>query len=414
LTTRRRARLIVWLLCLLSHGLLAGGAAAYYGTDTSGRDAMPAQGIIRFRLVYHNVNQMLLHTSNLGDFGDWNMDPLAPSCEWLAGSAVEYLFAAGLWVGGIVTGDGGRPDTLVSSAVYQLEFRPNPDSLDIVYTCAEGDPGGGRLIDDDYDNLYDEDPLDGYDNDGDGTVDEDFAAISQQMFTSVFCDTSTIMNSVRTGDFHKPPNLKVCQESYAWTNATVEDFVGVEYRVTNIGCSPICKAYVAFMVDADIGPIRRIPRCYLDDMAAFVDTTVSRNELKPDGTTVTKLYHLTMGYMYDHEGGEDGDVPGYLGVMFLGHTTDPAGKLAPEEVRIHTFKHWSGDGQDPMNDKERYRYMRGNSDTETTISAPSGREADYRFLVSAGPFAVIPPGSTLVFQCAFVCGAPFGDLRRSD
>jgi hypothetical protein len=387
--------------------LVASAAYAYYEGVPPEHRSPHAQRIVRFTGWYHNVNKLLLHTSNMGFFGDWNSDTTAPSGEWPAGSGIEYLFAAGLWVGGVVFDESGRPDTLVSAAVYQLEFYPKADARDIIYEAAEGQQGGGRMEDDDNDGLVDEDFLDGYDNDGDGLIDEDFSAISQQMFTSLFYDTTTVMNTNRTEDFHVPLNLEVRQESYAWTSPAVEDFVGVEYKVKNMGDSTIYKAYVAFMIDGDIGPIRQVPQAYTDDMAAFIDTTVSRTELDASGREVTKDYHLTLGYMYDFEGGEDGEVPGYIGIMFLGHTTDDEGELAPENVEIHMFRSWSSGEQDPENDKERYRYMRGVSDVVQTIDPPTTRPQDYRFLVSAGPFAEIRPGSTLVFQCAFVAGAPF-------
>jgi hypothetical protein len=396
------------LLALL---VLSSSALAYYeGESPGGVYPGPHNGVVKFRGIYHNVNKLLLHASNMGFFGDWNQDPSAPSGEWPAGSGIEYLFAGGLWVGGVVYDESNRPDTLVSAAVYQLEFYPKPDAQDVIYTASEGDPGGGRLTDDDSDNLVDEDFLDGYDNDDDGLIDEDFSAISQEMFSCVFYDTTTTMNLSRTEDFHTPLNLMVRQESYAWTSPAVENFIGVEYKVKNIGDSTIYKAYVAFMVDCDVGPVRQVPQSYVDDMAAYVDTTVSKRELDAEGNEVTNQYHITMGYMYDHPFGEDGEVEGYLGVMFLGHTTDPTGRLAPTEVGIHMFRSWSSGEQDPENDKERYRYMRGDSDTEKTIDPPTTKAADYRFLVSAGPFAAIPPGSTLVFQCAFVAGRDFDDF----
>lgn len=382
-------------------------AAAYYDGETPWGYQGHDRGLVRFRGIYHNVNNLLLHSSNMGFFGDWNSDPSAPSGEWPAGSGIEYLFAAGLWVGGVTYDESGRPDTLVSAAVYQLEFYPKADPRDVVYFASEGEQGGGRLQDDDNDQNVDEDPLDGYDNDEDGLIDEDYSAISQQMFSSVFYDTSETMNTTRTEDFHKSMNLMVRQESYAWTSPSVADFIGIEYKVTNIGDSTIYKAYVAFMVDCDVGPVRDNTPAYSDDMASYVDTTVSRVELAPDGSEVTNNYHLTLGYMYDYPGGEDGDVDGYIGVMFLGHTTDPSGRRAPSEVGIHMFRSWSSGEQDPENDKERYRYMRGDSDTEKTIDPPTIKPQDYRFLVSAGPFASISPGSTLVFQCAFVAGYPF-------
>lgn len=408
-TANRVSARLVPVVAILLVSFLATGALAYYEVDRYDPGLENDRGLVRFRGIYHNVNQLLLHNSNLGMLGDYNADPTSPSCEWPAGSGIEYLFAAGLWVGGVVY-ENNRPDTLVTAAVYQLEFYPKPDPRDIVYQTFEGQPSGNRLQDDDADNLFDEDPLDGYDNDGDGKIDEDFAAISQQMYTSVFYDSSTSFNRTRTEDFHVPLNLMVRQESYAWTSPAIEDFIGVEYKVTNDGENSIYRAYIAFMIDGDIGPVRQVPQSYTDDMAAYIDTTVIRREISPEGGEVSVNYHITMGYMYDFPAGEDGDVPGYIGVMFLGHTTDPLGNMAPTEVGIHMFKRWSSGEQDPQNDKERYRYMRGESDSEKTIDPPTTKAADYRFLVSAGPFAEIPAGSTLVFQVAFVCGDPFEDL----
>ena len=49
---------------------------------------------------WHNAGQLLLHVSNRGFFGRHGADSAAPSAEWPAGSNHEYLYAAGLWVGG--------------------------------------------------------------------------------------------------------------------------------------------------------------------------------------------------------------------------------------------------------------------------------------------------------------------------
>ena len=95
--------------------------------------------------------------------------------------------------------------------------------------------------------------------------------------------------------------------------------------------------------------------------------------------------------------------------MFLGHTVDTTSPdiesaFAPREVGIHAFRIWSGGDQDPRDDLDRYRFLRGLQDTGRTIDPPTPRPNDYRFLVSAGPFARIPAGSTLTFQVAFVFG----------
>jgi hypothetical protein len=407
---RRHARgglLVAWLVASLA---LFSTSFGFFEGKATRAGSVPENGIVRFRGIYHNVNKMLLHASNLGFFGDWNSDQSAPSGEWPAGSGIEWLFAGGLWVGGVTYDEMRRPDTLVSASVYELEFYPKPDPRDVVYITSEGAPGGGRLLDDDGDGLLDEDPLDGYDNDGDGFIDEDFAAISQQMFTAVYYDTSSSMNQSRTRDFHRPLGILVREESYAWTSSALENFIGIEYKVTNIGDSTIYKAYVALMVDEDIGNIRVYPQSYSDDMAGYVDTTVTRKEIDATGSEVDVRYHMTVGYMYDFPGGQDGNVAGYFGTMFMGHTTDPNGRRAPKEVGIHMFKQWSSGEEDPESDRERYRYMRGNSDNEKTIDPNTVKAADYRYLVSAGPFDQLAPDSTLVFQVAFVAGGTFAEF----
>ena len=139
----------------------------------------------------HNVGELRMHVGNWGLFGSMPGGSLpfsfAPSAEWPAGSGVEYLFSAGLWVGAL---EGGIP--AVSTAQYQMEFRPTHDPIDIMYRSSEGAPGGKRfpnpMADDDGDGAVDEDWLNGRDDDGDGLIDEDFAAISDQMFSCWYTD----------------------------------------------------------------------------------------------------------------------------------------------------------------------------------------------------------------------------------
>ena len=373
---------------------------------------------------FHDAGNILLHVSNFGRFGRAGEDATNPSCEWPAGSNEEYLYGAGLWVAGVLNRGGSR-DTLCSAGLYQIgEFRnrePNEGCgsppIGICETF-EGAPSGLRRFDDDGDGLTDEDPLDGADNDGDGRIDEDFAGISQQMFRSVYYDTSTFFNQFFSdpADRHTPMGLRVEQESYAWTDPQFDDFVGIEFKITNISPTidpsqvgwTINNAYIGFMVDGDVGV--ELPEgqdYWTDDQGGFaaLDTTIT-----PQGGADPIELSLTLGYIYDQNGGEDADddVTGYCGVMFLGHTTDvdttDGEMFAPRSVGIHAFRIWSGGDEDDRDDLDRYRFLRGTSDVLPTISQNTTRANDYRFLVSAGPFAQIPPETTLTFQVAFVCG----------
>jgi hypothetical protein len=97
---------------------------------------------------------------------------------------------------------------------------------------------------------------------------------------------------------------------------------------------------------------------------------------------------------------------------------------APTEVRVHSFEIWSSGGEDPEDDRDRYRYLRGaadypqidgiDNDDDGEIDEPEewrvniDRNADaaldWRFMLSAGPFREVVPGDTLAFQYAFVMG----------
>ncbi|HMB69804.1 MAG TPA: hypothetical protein VKU85_10850, partial [bacterium] len=123
---------------------------------------------------FHDAGNVLLHVSNRGLFGRAGGDATSPSAEWPAGSNHEYLYGAGIWVGGVVT-RAGVQDTLVTAGLYQIGELRNWDPREgcgspPVGICStfEGAPSGIRRFDDDGDGRSDEDPLDGQDNDGDG------------------------------------------------------------------------------------------------------------------------------------------------------------------------------------------------------------------------------------------------------
>ncbi len=400
--------------------------------------------VYQFYGWYHSVGQLLLHVSNLGYFGDWDADLTAPSAEWPAGSGHEYLYAGGIWVGGIVLNPvTGLQDTLVSAAVYQQEFRPDPDDLsDTIFETWEGAANSIRLGDDDNDCVehlqdpldpfewFDEDPFDGVDNDDDGLTDEDYAAISQQMYTMKYEDTyeEDVNENAPAGDEHTSMGLRVMQQSYQWTSDLTDDFVGIQFTVVNIGVDTIKMAYVGFMVDADAGPLSDEFANYLDDRGGFIDTSVV--SVNPNDPTEVDTLSMSIAYMYDDPYGEDGNVAkGYFGCMFLGHPTAPAplpGEMpdAPTEVRVHAFEIWSSGTEDPNHDRDRYRYLRGAVDYPlyngiddnnngiidepeewlVNIDRNADSPQDWRFMLSAGPWAAIVPGDTLSFQYAFVIG----------
>ncbi len=406
--------------------VIAGVGSARMTDEQLGASAQIPENVspvLRFLTNFHNVGKLILHISNQGIFGtfgtaDFNV---APSAQWPPGVPHEYLYAAGIWLGGVIETEGGDVDTLVSAAVYQREFWPDFfDPLATIYETWEGRPGRQRYFDDDGDGSVDEDEIDGINNDpwNDTRIDEDHAAISQQMFRCTYYDTTDFNDRISDPrSFHYPIGLKVTQESYQWVGPNWDDFVGIDFTIENISQRSIRAAYVGFMVDSDVGNTRLTDAIFNDDLSNFIsqDTTLIVPGAEPEDLS------LNIAYMRDAEGGDDGsDADGLFGVMFLGHTVDSSGINAPAKVEIHAYRSWSSGEEDPEDDRERYRYLRGNRNEPPGspiwlqhIDPPELRPADYRMLVSAGPFREILPGDVLKFQSAFVILDSKG-LNRDD
>jgi hypothetical protein len=152
--------------------------------------------------------------------------------------------------------------------------------------------------------------------------------------------------------------------------------------------------FIGFFADGDAGP-RDTENYWEDDGTGFISVPVKCTDLGP--------VSMDIAYVYDADG-DEGRTLGYLGVLFLGHTTDPNGDFAPRRVGVATYANFSGsqsfeDGGDPTNDFERYELL---SARKKDRDATTPR--DYRMMMAAGPFAELQPGSTLVFQTAFAIG----------
>jgi hypothetical protein len=394
--------MIVALAISLVLAISVGPAAREPGQSGASKGAYgPQRTLVLDGSPVHDVGNLHLHVPNWGILGSMPGSGMtfqnAPSAEWPAESGVEHLYVAGLWVGAM---KGGVP--AVSTSAYEAEFRPTIDPLDVVYYAAEGDPGGTRLpdpgADDDTDGMIDEEWLDGRDNDADGSIDEDFAAVSDQMLSCWYTDTDSEIFFPQ----HNPLGLEVRQRSFQWSNPDYDDFIGFEFTLKNVGTEVLQGLFVGFFVDGDVGP-RGTPNYWDDDACAYYDAGI---RCTPYGA-----FPLDIAYVYDVDG-DQGQSPGYCGLLFLGYPTDATGDLAPEKVGISTFAVFSGsqsyeDGGDPTNDFERYELM-----SSETVERNATIPADQRFMICAGPFSVLEPGSTLVFSAAIVAGEGLTELLQ--
>jgi len=367
----------------------------------AGKQTGPLPVLVTDGSPVHDAGNLLLHMSNWGMFGSWPGAGLpfssAPSAEWPAGSGVEYLYVGGLWVGAVKDGV-----FAVSTAAYEFEFRPTPDPVDVVYRSSEGAVGGNRLpsrfADDDGDGRIDEDPLDGRDNDGDGRIDEDYAAISTQMFSRWYTDDQQA--AIDTYPRHNPLHIMVRERSYLWDHPDFDDFVGVDYEITNTGDTVLEDVYVGFFLDTDAGS-RSTPNYWEDDDRGFVD----------DYTRDSGYGPVTFDYAYGFDAdGDGGATMGDFGIVVLDHPTDPSGETAPARVGVSTYMSFEDCGGFdcdwvPISDWERYYVMAMNT-IDRDVFAPR----DTRFLVSVGPFAELRPGQTIPFSMALVATPKDGEF----
>ena len=151
-----------------------------------------------------SVGELQINITNFGLVGSLHSIQSsysdAPSAQWPAGSGDEYLFGAGLWIGGIMHGE-----KRVSTGVFEMELRAPPEPEATIYESLNGEiirpwrntVAGGRRFhegggDDDGDGLVDEEILDGYDEDGDGLIDEDYAHLGNQMMVCTMIDDSRV------------------------------------------------------------------------------------------------------------------------------------------------------------------------------------------------------------------------------
>jgi hypothetical protein len=326
----------------------------------------------------------------------------APSGQWPSGSGIEYLFAAGLWCGGIQNGE-----KRVSTGQFEREIRPREGPEQTIYEARFGRRErptagvrreGARSFevdaDDDGDGLIDEDLLNGLDDDGDGLVDEDFAMMGNQMFSCTMYD-NTLLSQEEYPD-HVPMNLEIVQTAYAWEMNGVDDFVVIAYDVTNIGSATIEDFRLGLLVDCDIGP-RLLAESAFDDLAGHYAGAARAS----DG-----VYEpVDVAYMYD--GNTRAPVPGYFGLMFR---SEDQSRHTIQSVQFYSSDRPYEYGGAPTNDAERFEDL---SRTRSDTDIRPGFEADYRFLASGAGFGTLWPYRTVHLEFVLVVGDGFEGLLET-
>jgi len=197
--------------------------------DTRAAAAFPV-----YETRIHSAGQVWAAVTNFGLIGtedvaralDKDLLPLripyTPSFEWPAGTRNDYLYAGGLWIGGIV-----GSDTLVSITIDGESFSGPAEyaGVDTVHESSSlrASPyfSNRAYADQEYWALVTDTVLG-------GTLDE--------------LDSRP----------HIPLPIEISQTSYAWSDRFSRQFIIVECWIRNIGSRPISKLAAAIYIDADV------------------------------------------------------------------------------------------------------------------------------------------------------------------
>lgn len=398
----------------------------------------------------HRISNLWFTIQNngiLGSFMGDDIDPetleAAPSCEFPAGSNIEYLFECALWIGAIVDGD-----TLVSCGTDgwwdTREMYPDEAGKitgEIWLRSTRPPSAYPRNRTDVYPNQIDSSSA--------GTPQGDkfgIEAISEEDFIATYTDTHTasyVAMDPIDNRIHKPLWMEIIQKSYSWSYEYAEDFLLLDYEFTNIGNQELENLWLAFHVDADVHHRSRGAPGAQDDMTGFL-------EKYPTIEGIDSLKIFT-GYVADVDGDPTGGVWDYqscrgvsgvrvvrcpfdsitaetIGFNWWISNTNAAFDWGPQHADNYRI-YQDGNMGTPTGDPGRYYAIsNGEFDYDQITCAlnhtgedppwlpplsPSGNANDLangydtRYTYSFGPFEKISPGDTLIVTVAYICGADF-------
>jgi hypothetical protein len=375
------------------------------------------------------AGRIRLRVTNRGYVG--NPDPAVanePAGQWPGASGVEYLRSIGLAVSAI------NPFATDPKAVRRTSFfrEWGPATMepeDRIYTTSEGTTNGARFINDDSDidpifgvPRIDEDFLDGRDNDGDGRVDEDYAALGNEMLSLTMRDDGPLATSDDPNEPHVPLGLECRQLAWTYSLPGYQDFVAIEYTITNRSGHMLDSLTVGWRVDLAAGPKalagsgqndRDLPRVPNGQFLWVVPPDDPRRQFStsvpPDSSLCARLSLRINGFSLADASGNHCQTPGIPSFLLLGHTIDPIGIRGPRRVGFRAYRSFragtTGPAGEPGNDAERYKFMTSaeNIDPITGfITASSGsQDGDYVTWCSVGPFDQVRAGESVQVTVAF-------------
>ncbi len=392
-------------------------------------------------LTVGNVQMKVVNVGALGNpFPNTSSDP---SAQWPGQSGVEYLSAILLAVGA-VNPTATDPNAIRRVSYFQEWRPPSLDPVDRIYRAFDGIINGKRFENDDGDfdkndpshpPLIDEDFLDGHDNDGDGLIDEDHAALGQQEFSYVIRDDTPEAINTTFNEKHVPLGLQANVRAWAYSIQGYTDFNICEYDIINVSGHTLDSLTIGWLVDMDSGPILLSP-FWTDDVdfpqypqgefvyrvgglpgdlpdpaRLQVPHDPSLNARFPaDSALCPRVTLRVNGFSVTDQDGDMGRTPGIGTFMLIDHTVDPTGVNGPRRVQFHSFRSTTNgvayeQGGIPRLDQERFAAMVSGENVDPVTGfitqPPGGNRGDYVEWCSIGPWRNVKAGQTITATIAF-------------
>jgi hypothetical protein len=374
-----------------------------------------------------------------------------PSGQWPGASGIEYLNYIGLAVGAV--NPLATDPTAMRRVSYITEWRPPTlDPEDRMYRSYDGIVNGQRYVNDDGDTdpltgepRIDEDFLDGRDNDGDGKIDEDFAALGQMMYTCVMRDDTPQAINASAAERHVPLGLSCNKSCWAYSIPGYTDFNVIQYDVYNVSGHMLDSLVIGFRTDMDCGPVtqanywtddfnlpqyphgdfiiktrngdlRRQDGRVHEDGSNNDDPHAQVPDVDPDSALCPRYKLRVTAWSTVDDNGDDGKTTGIATVQLIDHTIDPLGISGPSKVGLHCFRSFPGgtpyaSGGSPTIDQQRYEMLTSTDPGSTHIDPLTGfissdyttgeQKGDYSDWAGIGPWLRVPDGGHIQATIAF-------------
>ena len=389
------------------------------------------------------AGNLFMKVTNFGHCGNFFTNLSSdPAGQWPGASGVEYLSTIRLAVAG--KNPQATDPTAIRRVSYLFEWRPPTlDPVDHIYHAYDGIINGQRFLDDDGDAAkyagdptqqlahIDEDFLDGHDNDGDGLIDEDYAALGQSMYSCVMRDDTPEAINATFNEKHVPLGLECRQLAWCYSIPGFEDFDVIQYTIFNRSGHTLDSLCIGWLVDIDVGPTSD-PNFFRNDFdlpqyphGEFTIATLPTDKRMQDSSMrdvsdptdpppsqVPRDSALCPRYKMRINGFSQAQAPGALIVapgvstfLLVNHTIDPLGISGPSRVGFTSFRSFTAgtpynQGGNPIVDQQRYEMMVGTQPNglgdDGFINATNGdQKGDYVEWCSTGPFRNLPDGGRL-------------------